>query len=186
MGVSAHAEPMDDKSFYAAVYNTPTLTRVLEQHQLTSHEFAQQRSGLVFKLSKDPWLIHLGDRTDKGVHIHFECAGRNFHLHIETFPYTPKLAEKPEEQARLQPEIELRKDLHRAIRLALKGLRSIRVDEPRFASDDLKANSTGRFVSDLSDNSTPEQYAGFMARIIEAVVPIVDGCIADVMKTPAH
>lgn len=175
---------MDNKTFYEAVYNTPSLRQVLEHHAFIDPDMDRQRFGLVLKLSKRSWLIRLDNRDEERVHVHFECASnRKVHLHIETYPYVGSLSEKPEVQARRQPELELRAQLHRVVRPALKDLEAIKVEDPVNPADDPSANSAGSFISDLPNDYTPEQYAGFVARVIEAAVPTVDRCIDEVMKT---
>jgi hypothetical protein len=177
----------DNKTFYEAVYNTAALQQVLTRHQFLDPELDRPRFGLVLKLSKRRWLINLPNRKETGVHVHFECTkDRILLLHIETWPYVGSLSKKPEVQAERQPEIELREQLHQAIRPELKGLGTIKVEDPANPADNPSANSAGRFPSDLPDDCTPEQYAGFVARIIDAVVPTVDRCIAKVMETRAQ
>jgi hypothetical protein len=184
--------PHANKSFYDAVRNAPALTQVLERHGFRSGSSGQsgeldsQRSGDVLKLSKKKWLIRLDNNRKEGVHVHFECAAdRSLHLHIETYPYVGRLAERPDVLSQRSLEIELRTALHGRIRQELPKIPTIEVKKPRFPPEDLKANSAGSFPSDLPADYTPESYAAFVARIIDAVVPTVDRCIDEVMKTPA-
>jgi len=178
---------MDNRTFYEAVYKTTALQQVLTRHQFLPRELDRPRFGLVLKLSKKKWLINLPNREETGVHVHFECAkDRAFHLHIETWPYVGKLSEKPKVQAQRQPELVCREQLHDEIRPALMDLHTIKVKEPRRPADDPPANSAGSFPSDLPDDYTPEHYAAFVARIIDAAVPTIDRCIDEVMRRRVH
>lgn len=187
---------MDNPTFYKAVCAIQSLKDVLARHDFGDTESDSLRFGVVLKLSKESWLIHLDNREDTGVHVHFECTrdrmrdrardstkDHAIHLHIETHPYFPGLAGNKEERARRQPEIDLREHLHSVIRPALQSL-TVKVVGPNAGhpADDPSANSAGSFPSDLPEDYTVQQYADFLAKVIEAVVPTVDRCIDEVMN----
>ncbi len=179
---------MDNPTFYKAVCGVQSLQDVRARHGFCVPESDSQRFGAVLKLSKESWLIHLGNRKKTGVHVHFECTRDHnkkcrFHLHIETYPYVESISKKPDVLAQRQPELELRERLHWAIRPALMHIETIKVVTPsaRYRPGSPSANSAGKFLpSDLPEDYTVQQYAGFLAKVIEAVVPTVDSFIAKV------
>jgi hypothetical protein len=173
-----------DQEYFIAVSEHPKLRKVLKKHGFTEVRVFEMRHNAGIWISKPEWLMPNPPVPGASVWVHFEARKPGeCRLEVDTHPYVPGIAQKPEQMAELATAIELKS-------LVLQRLRECVTADPRAGAlgastaalrdpDQPDAGTAVKFLSDLPEDATPAHSAAFIASVMEEMAPVVDRCLPD-------
>jgi hypothetical protein len=176
-----------ERDYLYTVSEDTALKRILKKLSLTEVRVFDIGSNTGIWISKPQWRFPDPPVRNATVWVHFEARRPGeCRLEVDTHPYVPGLAQKPEQLAELKTAVEIKA-------LLLRRLRECLMAEPEMADlgasvaalrdpEQPDAGTAVKFLGEFPGGAPPAETARFIAHVVERVAPVVDRCLADAMR----